>query len=443
MSEDILLLSRVTSSPNSETSIACRDQIDCSSYDLSVCTANEAWATINCARTCQLCSPSTPTVAPPCVDKLPDCSVSSCGDSDKSWAMENCRSFCGYCNPGLQAGGISAMCFYKGAQYRQGEKWDDGCAYECECTDAVSGQYRCFNKCPSYFNFPDKCTLMKIPGKCCLEPFCNFDKKHTRKNVSESCVYRGLHYEQGQVWSVGCEFDCICVDPAREFYTCQSKCAQYSSLPSNCKLVTAPGKCCKKPVCEFQTQVGMFTGVGRPSGQGISHMNKLQSACFDKTPKCNTYGPDLCSSAANRSFALENCRHFCSLCDLDIDAAPSQNVGCLYKGVPYLQSGAHWYDGCSKRCVCENPQSGYIRCDDLCPDFLNLPVGCSMVSVSGQCCKSLHCDSSATLTVSQTVSNTVGAVPDTKHGAQPEPTRPTGQLYTTGQVTVFPSHFIY
>jgi hypothetical protein len=37
-------------------------------------------------------------------------------------------------------------CYYKGQQYGQGAKWTDGCAYDCECLDAVTGRYQCYNK---------------------------------------------------------------------------------------------------------------------------------------------------------------------------------------------------------------------------------------------------------------------------------------------------------
>ena len=37
-------------------------------------------------------------------------------------------------------------CFYKNQRYSQGQKWDDGCAYECTCDDADHGRYSCYNK---------------------------------------------------------------------------------------------------------------------------------------------------------------------------------------------------------------------------------------------------------------------------------------------------------
>ena len=35
------------------------------------------------------------------------------------------------------------VCVYYGRKYSQGQKWRDGCQYDCECIDAHTGQYRC------------------------------------------------------------------------------------------------------------------------------------------------------------------------------------------------------------------------------------------------------------------------------------------------------------
>ena len=422
----------------------CKDQIsNCAAYGQAVCTGFQAWATTNCARTCGICTPATPTVAPPCVDKLPDCpnyDASSCTGSYKPWAMENCRKYCGYCSPSTQTGGYFNKCFYKGQQYDQGAKWDDGCAYECECTDASTGQYQCYNKCPTYYNLPNKCTLVQQQGKCCLEPVCNFDATYTTKtgqNVSDLngnrvCVYNGQKYYQSQVFSVGCEFECICDDAGVGLYACQSKCATYGSLPSNCKLVKRPGECCEKPDCEFQTQVGTFTGRGGSSGPGVNGMNTTPPPCVDKKSDCATYQADLCTSQTYRPFALDNCRKYCNLCNQV--GVPSPNDVCIYQGQAYKQ-GEAWYDGCDKVCVCDNAAFGFVRCDDRCPDYLNLPQGCSLVTVPGQCCKSLSCNTPGTFTGSQTTPNTMGAVPNPYPVPQPNqyPTLPPGQTYAPGK----------
>lgn len=37
-------------------------------------------------------------------------------------------------------------CVYKGQVFHQGQKFDDGCDYECECLDEKTGQYKCVEK---------------------------------------------------------------------------------------------------------------------------------------------------------------------------------------------------------------------------------------------------------------------------------------------------------
>ena len=37
-------------------------------------------------------------------------------------------------------------CVFKGRLYQQGNRWDDGCTYKCECLDSTSGQYRCTDR---------------------------------------------------------------------------------------------------------------------------------------------------------------------------------------------------------------------------------------------------------------------------------------------------------
>ena len=363
----------------------CQDTIpNCANYSQSACDNFQHWANTFCARTCGICTPSTPKVAQPCVNKVNNCTVEQCDGSYRSWAIENCRKFCGYCSLDTQVDLSLNKCFYKGQQYDQGDQWSDGCAYECECADSNTGQYVCYNKCPSYYNLPTQCSLVKQQGKCCLEPVCTFDLTYGTKNESSSCNYNGQTYDEGQIWYIGCHFQCICLGDAS--YICQSQCPQYDSLPSNCKLVKRPGECCEKPLCEFQTQVGVLTGSGGTSGPASTKSTSAQS---------------------------------------DV---------CVNQGQVYQQDEV-WYDGCDKRCVCENATLGYVNCENRCPDFLNLPAGCSMVNVPDQCCQSVYCDSPATFTSSQTTRDTVGDV--LQVAPQPQtglyPTLPPGQTYAPGK----------
>lgn len=54
---------------------------------------------------------------------------------------------------------FSARCLYKGVEYAQGQRWDDGCDYTCVCTDAMTGKYTCDEK---YVLIFIKKTLQKL-----------------------------------------------------------------------------------------------------------------------------------------------------------------------------------------------------------------------------------------------------------------------------------------
>ena len=38
---------------------------------------------------------------------------------------------------------LSAGCVHYGVIYKQGETWQDGCKYDCECIDYHTGRYEC------------------------------------------------------------------------------------------------------------------------------------------------------------------------------------------------------------------------------------------------------------------------------------------------------------
>ena len=41
---------------------------------------------------------------------------------------------------------FTGYCTYKGKQYNQGQRWDDGCQYNCACENGATGFYRCIEK---------------------------------------------------------------------------------------------------------------------------------------------------------------------------------------------------------------------------------------------------------------------------------------------------------
>lgn len=51
----------------------------------------------------------------------------------------------------------------------------------------------------------------------------NKNSNHFSPFSADMCVYAGKNYYQGQTWSVGCEYDCQCVDAGAGMWSCQSK----------------------------------------------------------------------------------------------------------------------------------------------------------------------------------------------------------------------------
>ncbi|KAH3775135.1 hypothetical protein DPMN_176532, partial [Dreissena polymorpha] len=403
----------------------CQDQNpNCRAYDIpAVCIDYAGWAKDNCQRSCGMCPSQQATPPPPCRDDLPNCNQyapSACTEY-KPWAIDNCRQFCGFCSLGNQQQtltGYFGSCYYNGKQYKQGEKWDDGCSYECTCDDASSGRYSCYNKCPLYFNLPPQCTLVN-KGGCCLEPVCDFKGTQLTTNGQQPgtyngvkvCMYKNTPYYQGQSWQDGCDKSCFCQDGSVGLYTCQSICAHYDNLPTECRLERPAGKCCEEPVCDFNKQFGQFTGAGTLSGHGAGSAGPTTiGPCVDKDANCARYPPGTCQDPNYVGWAHEQCQKTCGFCPSG-SPTPGPNDVCVYNGVSYRQ-GQRWDDGCDLECVCENAAYGFYRCQKKCADIVNLPLGCQQVKGVGDCCAKIQCTgTTGTFTGSQTVGGTIGGYP--------------------------------
>lgn len=82
-------------------------------------------------------------------------------------------------------------------------------------------------------------------------------------NILGFCDYKGIHYLSGDTWSDGCDYSCFCEDEEVGRYRCIEKCATYTALPPQCKLVPDfANPCCKRPDCNFNPSTGQFTGSG-------------------------------------------------------------------------------------------------------------------------------------------------------------------------------------
>lgn len=47
---------------------------------------------------------------------------------------------------------ITEYCEYKGVRYSTGQKWRDGCDYNCVCVDGMSGVYQCTERLDIFNN---------------------------------------------------------------------------------------------------------------------------------------------------------------------------------------------------------------------------------------------------------------------------------------------------
>ncbi|KAK3581064.1 hypothetical protein CHS0354_033850 [Potamilus streckersoni] len=378
----------------------CSDRLsNCASYGQQVCRDYRAWANDNCKRTCNFCTPLY-TVAPPtCKDKLSNCASygqDACG-APGTWARDNCQLSCGFCGPDTNSVGFYGKCSFKGKTYNHGEKWYDGCDYECICEDGSSGRYKCNNRCPVYYNLPLDCTLVSKPGQCCQEPVCNFDPKvnvytasgkGTNPHGISVCEYKNKQYLQGQSWRDGCDFQCTCVDSNKGEYKCEDLCPVYHSIPPACHLEQQAGECCKKPVCEYDQQTGSFTGYGSISGQGVGSTPTQAPPCIDSLRNCHEYGMSVCT--AYRSWSIDNCKKYCNMCPSG-EPQPSADDKCIYNGKMYTQ-GESWNVSCDTMCTCENSIYGYYRCVNTCPQYSNIPSGCYEQKKAGDCCPTIQCD---------------------------------------------------
>ncbi|CAC5385625.1 unnamed protein product [Mytilus coruscus] len=385
----------------------CQDvQPNCRSFQDNMCYDYAPWAKDNCARFCNFCQPLYTTAPPPCIDVLNDCAsygLFVCHDKRyKTWASDNCRQFCGFCGTANGAIGFYGKCYYKGQSYKHGQKWTDGCDYECVCEDGQTGRYKCYNKCPLYYNLPNDCTLVRSPSECCQQPVCNFNQNiQTFQSNSMGrtpaglpvCAYKGKQYIQGQSWQDGCDYQCTCTNSATGAYKCQDLCPTYTSIPPYCHMTKQNGDCCSKPVCDFTTQQGSFSGTGSISGKGVDITPTTPAPCVNTAPNCERYGKKTCIDFVG--WASDNCRKYCDMCN--VKPTPGPNDKCMFNGEEYSQ-GQGWMISCDTQCVCEDAIYGYYRCTNICPKYSNLPTGCYETKKSGDCCASVQCDSGTILT---------------------------------------------
>ena len=127
------------------------------------------------------------------------------------------------------------VCVYNGKSYTQGQRWQDGCQYDCVCVDAMSGNFKCTDRCPRYPNLPATCHLVYDPtNPCCKKPECPKATPTPAPGVSVSpnpnptpspnfCVYQGVPLRQGQTFKQGCDKICRCEDAMTGKIVCDDR----------------------------------------------------------------------------------------------------------------------------------------------------------------------------------------------------------------------------
>ena len=59
----------------------------------------------------------------------------------------------------------------------------------------------------------------------CFDLLCRVH--HNNKNghfpTDPGCIYKGVQYQQGDVWDDGCDFTCTCEDGAKRQFVCRPK----------------------------------------------------------------------------------------------------------------------------------------------------------------------------------------------------------------------------
>lgn len=146
-------------------------------------------------------------------------------------------------------------CTYKGTLHQEGEMWTDGCDKNCTCPKDQSGIAQCVPRCPVYQGLPSQCHVVKQPGQCCGQVYCNFTGMIT-------CNYKGKDYVVGDKWDDGCDLSCECL--ANGAYSCKQKCVNHWNIPKSiCSLAEPePGCCCQVPKCPSYVVIQYPQGYG-------------------------------------------------------------------------------------------------------------------------------------------------------------------------------------
>jgi len=359
-----------------------------------------------------------PSTKDPQCCKMPECDSATGQPGSSMTGAQTPLGFIGkYAGTGRPNGidvsqtGYRSSCLYKGKIYQQGQTWADGCNFDCECTDASRGIYKCTDKCQSYAALPAGCNLVQDPSNpCCVKAECPPPTNgQCRDNRNDCYLYPKYSCEAPYTaWA-------------------QDNCAYYCGFCGQSTTV-APADCSDKlPNCADYGRDGCtgvyeswaryncpkFCGICGGSGPvttpssiivvgGSTASNTGGSGnCQDKLSTCSQYGPESCNEPY-RQWAIDNCPQHCNLCDQvgqtggvvtahQGGVITGSTIGCYYNGRIYAH-GENWEDGCDYNCTCVNGQTGFYRCGARCLTYDHLPAGCVMTKNPGECCAQPVCD---------------------------------------------------
>ncbi|GFR69726.1 collagen alpha-6(VI) chain [Elysia marginata] len=345
--------------------------------------------------------------------------------------------------------GNKGYCEYNGQRYQQGEMWDDGCEYNCVCEDAVTGKYKCTEKCARYPELAPNCRLIDdFANPCCKVPRCDPVPESTtvspgpnsgtsvKPPVQEYCVYNGVQYATGQQWVDGCDKKCQCDNQDTGVYSCTERCITYDNLPPECKLVTDPNDaCCRVPQC------------GTPSPR----ITPAPPTVPGNTQVPGSAGPTPATRVTDVPTPPPVTGKVTGYANVPTPSpgpggstgAPPTRTFCEYKGTRYNQN-EKWTDGCQFDCECVQALVGKYECLEKCARYVNLPAGCRLVKdPSNPCCEIPDCPAVPPQQASTTVApgpgvTTVSPRPGGPTDTPAPPSTPSvcvykGQQYTQGQ----------
>jgi len=68
----------------------------------------------------------------------------------------------------------AGMCLYDGQEYKEAERWNLGCDYECSCLNAAANRVVCTEKCTSWqvTDLMSGCRLVQEDNECCARVEC-------------------------------------------------------------------------------------------------------------------------------------------------------------------------------------------------------------------------------------------------------------------------------